>query len=650
MGNRILLADDSITIQKVVNLTFMDEGIEVIAVSNGDMAERRLAEVQPDLVLADIFMPGKNGYELCEAIKESAQFHHIPVVLLVGAFEPFDQAEARRVKADAHLTKPFESRTLVDTVRKLISANSQPRTGPLPPLPAPDARTAPAEPPMMPLTPALAEPRGTMPMAHPFNLDLPAMTIETAPPASPPAFTAAMPLNYTYGSSEDPLAVQMEVQVAEAPAPGEAVFAAQGDVLRKTDDLSFADSQPPFEALGLDDLFSEPQANPPMAATESAPAGFAETAHDSGFGVPSTFGYATEEMMLDFDQPTPAATRAAHEPFSFDIEEREAASVDATGMQVEDVEADPAAEERALQTTVLAPPQPAAPVESAINTNPLEMPAAQAPGEMPEPAFATDVESLADAALFNVDDPLGDVLDEGPVATVAPEAPAGDTLSGAAQTPAEEPPAGYEVEFPGAPPAETTAPAEPVSATDMPPAETAPADAMGFGFTPAVDEPEPVDRAAQATEVKFTTASMWTDEEARFAAIDIEATPVEEAAEAAVSEAPAEPVEAAVFDEDASAYITQPNRPVEVAPVEAVEPLFEPVAEPVAEEPAALTPPQEAPAAATVELSPALVDEIVRRVVAQLSESVVREIAWEVVPDCVERIIKDMAAQEMSKR
>src|SRR4029450_3392975 len=97
MGSRILLADDSITIQKVVNLTFADEGIEVVSVSNGDLAERRLREVNPDLVLADIFMPGKNGYELCELIKKTPQYSNTPVVLLVGAFEPFNEVEARRV-------------------------------------------------------------------------------------------------------------------------------------------------------------------------------------------------------------------------------------------------------------------------------------------------------------------------------------------------------------------------------------------------------------------------------------------------------------------------------------------------------------------------------------------------------------------------
>jgi CheY-like chemotaxis protein len=125
MGCKILLADDSITIQKVVNLTFDDEGIDVVAVSNGDQAERKLGEVKPDLVLADIFMPGKNGYELCESIKKNPQFSNVPVVLLVGAFEPFDQNEARRVGADDHLTKPFESRKLVETVRRLIQNRPQ---------------------------------------------------------------------------------------------------------------------------------------------------------------------------------------------------------------------------------------------------------------------------------------------------------------------------------------------------------------------------------------------------------------------------------------------------------------------------------------------------------------------------------------------
>jgi hypothetical protein len=133
---------------------------------------------------------------------------------------------------------------------------------------------------------------------------------------------------------------------------------------------------------------------------------------------------------------------------------------------------------------------------------------------------------------------------------------------------------------------------------------------------------------------------MWTDEEARFAAIDIEATPVDEPAEAAALP-PVEAAESFRFSEDASAFTTQPE-PV----VEAAAPVVEEAA-PVVEDAAAPSAPV---AASTVELSPALMDEIVRRVVAQLSDSVVREIAWEVVPDCVERVIKEVTAQEVAKR
>jgi CheY-like chemotaxis protein len=121
MGHKILLADDSITVQKIVKLTFSDEGIEVVAVSNGELALQQLQDWQPDLVMADVFMPGRDGYEVCQFIKTNPQMRHIPVLLLVHAFEPFDQGRAEQVQSDGHLTKPFHSiRTLVTTVRELI--------------------------------------------------------------------------------------------------------------------------------------------------------------------------------------------------------------------------------------------------------------------------------------------------------------------------------------------------------------------------------------------------------------------------------------------------------------------------------------------------------------------------------------------------
>src|ERR1043165_8666249 len=136
MGRKILLADDSITIQKVVNLTFTDEGIDVVTVGNGELALKKLREEGFDLILADIFMPGRNGYEVCEYIKGQPHLSHIPVILLVGAFEPFDRTEAGRVRAPGHPTKPFESRILVETVKRML-AQAAPRT---PEKPAPSTR------------------------------------------------------------------------------------------------------------------------------------------------------------------------------------------------------------------------------------------------------------------------------------------------------------------------------------------------------------------------------------------------------------------------------------------------------------------------------------------------------------------------------
>jgi CheY-like chemotaxis protein len=122
-GRKLLLADDSITIQKVVDLTFADEGVEVVSVANGKQALERIEEVAPDIVLADVHMPEMNGYQVCEYIKENEKLRHIPVMLLIGSFEPFDEAEARRVGADDTLSKPFQSiRRLVDRVSSLLGS------------------------------------------------------------------------------------------------------------------------------------------------------------------------------------------------------------------------------------------------------------------------------------------------------------------------------------------------------------------------------------------------------------------------------------------------------------------------------------------------------------------------------------------------
>lgn len=127
-NSTLLLADDSVTIQKVVNLTFSGEGIEVVSVGDGNSALDFLRESPPDLVMADVNMPGVNGYELCEKVKAMDVAREIPVILLVGSFEPFDEDEAKRVGANAHLTKPFESiAALAELVHGYIAPAAPPQ-------------------------------------------------------------------------------------------------------------------------------------------------------------------------------------------------------------------------------------------------------------------------------------------------------------------------------------------------------------------------------------------------------------------------------------------------------------------------------------------------------------------------------------------
>lgn len=120
MGNKILLADDSITIQKVVELVLSPEGFQISSFNNGEQALSEIDTIKPNIVLADVEMPKINGYDLCKKIKTNPSTANIPVILLVGAFEPFDENEARSVGADDFIIKPFESQELISKVKALI--------------------------------------------------------------------------------------------------------------------------------------------------------------------------------------------------------------------------------------------------------------------------------------------------------------------------------------------------------------------------------------------------------------------------------------------------------------------------------------------------------------------------------------------------
>ncbi len=139
MSKTLLLADDSVTIQKVVGISFASEDVKLVTVDNGDDALARARELHPDVVLADVVMPGKTGYELCEAIKADPSLAHIPVLLLTGTFEAFDEERAQRAGAAGHVAKPFEAQALVEQVNRLLASAPPPAAAPAHPAPGDSA-------------------------------------------------------------------------------------------------------------------------------------------------------------------------------------------------------------------------------------------------------------------------------------------------------------------------------------------------------------------------------------------------------------------------------------------------------------------------------------------------------------------------------
>ncbi len=125
MSAKLLLADDSVTIQKVVELTLADEEYELTMVSEGSSALKTAETLLPDLIMADIVMPELNGYELCEKIRQNPALAGTPVLLLTSTFETYDEERGKSVGADDHITKPFESEELLQKIRSCLEKKSE---------------------------------------------------------------------------------------------------------------------------------------------------------------------------------------------------------------------------------------------------------------------------------------------------------------------------------------------------------------------------------------------------------------------------------------------------------------------------------------------------------------------------------------------
>src|SRR5215813_9900829 len=160
MRQTILLADDSPTIRRLVTHTFADADFKIVEVSNGDAAIKSFEETKPHLVMADIYMPGKNGYEVCAYVRHHAALNSTPVILLVGAFDAFDEERAKRSGATANITKPFEPSALIDLVKSVLRTAAEIESvgaeAPILPAAVPESAAVPLE--FVPSPAATAEP------------------------------------------------------------------------------------------------------------------------------------------------------------------------------------------------------------------------------------------------------------------------------------------------------------------------------------------------------------------------------------------------------------------------------------------------------------------------------------------------------------
>lgn len=635
MARTILLADDSITIQKVVELTFSDGDYNVVAVSNGAKAIERLPELRPDIILSDIIMPEKNGYEVCEYVKSHPEYRHIPVVLLTGTFEPFDPERAEKAGCDAVVTKPFESQSLIHKVDELI-AN------------APDA--APQEP------AAAAEPEAPETAAAPAA----GFGGWNESPADPEITGEAQvwsdhtePAWETSGTSEAPFDAQPPYSSDSQPFD-----------TAQQDEPSIATEPPAFGGFDSGAAASEDAYEPETAASDE-PSAFAPSGETSAFA-PQTDAFGEHDSSafstdsdaaapFETEQPFDSGATQAFPKMSFDDFQR--LQGDPLSHEVSPTEASAAFEPE--------PEQEAAADLSTENSWQAEAPAWNA---TPEPTG----DASSSSSPWEEESPswsAPETEESSPFASVEPSSEQGDDGSTrmipmmsldeirrmqAGETSPEDDEASSEeqggqvVSFSspfGAQQAE-----EPAAELDDPTAEPQ-SDAFGGEAAGALaatgEEPqrfETSDRSDAFAESAFESAEAPADEPFG----DSVASPfdgsTDQTSAAWDSSAGAEDQEPAPAFDEGAAWAPAPNESAteqNQAPADtswaAAQQNPDNQEQPVA--PAGSAASVESGTSASI--SDEQIEKIARRVVELLSEDIIRKIAWEVIPDMAETVVRE---------
>jgi CheY-like chemotaxis protein len=160
VASTLLAVDDSVTMRKVLEITFAGPDFRVVAVNSADAALTKLKSDKPDIVICDLTLEPKNGYEVCKSIKQMSP--QTPVLLLSSKQNPFDAAKGSAAQADDHIDKPFDTQQMIDKVKKILSQPAAAKPAAAPAMPAAAPAPAPAPPAPAPLA-AAARPPGPAP-------------------------------------------------------------------------------------------------------------------------------------------------------------------------------------------------------------------------------------------------------------------------------------------------------------------------------------------------------------------------------------------------------------------------------------------------------------------------------------------------------
>jgi len=304
MGARILVADDSVTIQKVVELTFSKEDFVLEQARSGDEAIRKAKETRPDLVLLDLVMPDMSGYDVCAALRTDPALRSVPVILLAGTFESFDPQRAAQAGANDFVTKPFESQALVGKVKQLLFAKSMEAKNM-----GPAARLAAGA-----VTVTISAAAAAARVAGPRTPDIPPPAAKPPAPAAPPA-PEPDELWKLLGdpSAAEPVVAQPAGKIGASP---EATRAPAGVPATpdETADLGTPDLEPlPGEIVSASEAVDELPLPESLSLDDLLAGGSASTASDL-LTEPAGAEAASSDRVFDLSAEPMSAEAASTEP------------------------------------------------------------------------------------------------------------------------------------------------------------------------------------------------------------------------------------------------------------------------------------------------------------------------------------------------